>query len=218
MFGRLLDCYTIYVYLFSGAGRSSCWASAHILHCVSKNVPALVRYNFDTRERIFIFFGRNITHKVSNQKHFTMPPQVKCASALPGKTGKHENRIFSLKRCISPLREFNQSILDICRLFWLTTHPHAAVWLTRSCSQCSQLGLLAARFKKRTSREAQQFDCVARTMHVHQCAVFMKENKYKKASIRWQDSAPPISGYWPTSDQVIIWMCFVFLGKATYSI
>jgi len=23
---------------------------------------------------------------------------------------------------------------------------------------------------------------------------------YKKASIRWQDSAPPISGYWPTSE------------------
>jgi len=22
----------------------------------------------------------------------------------------------------------------------------------------------------------------------------------KKASIRWQDSAPPISGYWPTSE------------------
>jgi len=24
---------------------------------------------------------------------------------------------------------------------------------------------------------------------------------YKKASIRWQGSAPPISGYWPTSEQ-----------------
>jgi len=23
---------------------------------------------------------------------------------------------------------------------------------------------------------------------------------YKKASIRWQDNAPPISGYWPTSE------------------
>jgi len=25
-------------------------------------------------------------------------------------------------------------------------------------------------------------------------------NSNKKASIRWQDSAPPISGYWPTSE------------------
>ena len=33
-----------------------------------KNVPPLVCYNFDTRECILIFFGRNVTNKVSNQK------------------------------------------------------------------------------------------------------------------------------------------------------
>jgi len=27
-----------------------------------------------------------------------------------------------------------------------------------------------------------------------------KSLKHEKASIRWQDSAPPISGYWPTSE------------------
>jgi len=27
----------------------------------------------------------------------------------------------------------------------------------------------------------------------------------KKASIRWQDSAPPISGYWPTSEPNAGW-------------
>jgi len=59
-----------------------------------KNVPPLACYNFDTRERILIFFGRNVTDKVSNQKHFTMPPPITSASALPGKAGKHENRIF----------------------------------------------------------------------------------------------------------------------------
>jgi len=26
------------------------------------------------------------------------------------------------------------------------------------------------------------------------------DNENKKASIRWQDSAPPISGYWPTTE------------------
>jgi len=61
-----------------------------------KNVPPLVRYNFDIREHILIFFGINVTHKVCNQKHFTMPAQIVCASALPGKTGKLENRIFHL--------------------------------------------------------------------------------------------------------------------------
>jgi len=28
------------------------------------------------------------------KRRFIMPPQTACASALPGKTGKHENHIF----------------------------------------------------------------------------------------------------------------------------
>jgi len=36
-----------------------------------------------------------------------MQPQITCASALPGITGKHENRIFT-QCCISALPEFNQ--------------------------------------------------------------------------------------------------------------
>jgi len=32
------------------------------------------------------------------------------------------------------------------------------------------------------------------------CWIWWWKNLYKKASIRWQDSAPPISGYWPTSE------------------
>jgi len=59
-----------------------------------KNVPPLVCYNFDTRERILIFFGRNVTDVVSSQKRFTLPPQITCASALPSKTEKRENCIF----------------------------------------------------------------------------------------------------------------------------
>jgi len=33
-----------------------------------KNVPPLACYNFDAREWIWIFFGRNVTDKVGNQK------------------------------------------------------------------------------------------------------------------------------------------------------
>ena len=51
-------------------------------------------YNIDTYEQILIFFGRNVTDKVGNQKCFDMLPQTTCASALPGKRGKHENHIF----------------------------------------------------------------------------------------------------------------------------
>jgi len=38
------------------------------LHRVSKNVPPLTCYNFDAHEWILIFFGRNVTNKVGNQK------------------------------------------------------------------------------------------------------------------------------------------------------
>jgi len=33
--------------------------------------------------------------KYAIKKCFTMPPQISCASALPAKTGKHENHIFT---------------------------------------------------------------------------------------------------------------------------
>jgi len=39
-----------------------------VVHCVSKNVPPLACYNFHTCERILIFFDRNVTDKVTNQK------------------------------------------------------------------------------------------------------------------------------------------------------
>ena len=38
------------------------------VHRVSKNVSPLVCYNFDAREWILIFFDRNVTDKVGNQK------------------------------------------------------------------------------------------------------------------------------------------------------
>jgi len=42
--------------------------SSQKLYTVSQKAPRLACYNFDTFERIFIFFGRNVTDKVSNQK------------------------------------------------------------------------------------------------------------------------------------------------------
>jgi len=38
------------------------------IHSVSKNVPPLACYNFDTREQILIFLGKNVTDKVGKQK------------------------------------------------------------------------------------------------------------------------------------------------------
>jgi len=55
---------------------------AIVLHTpCRKNVPRLVCYNFDTRERILIFFGRYVTDKVIKRR-FILPPQITCAYAL----------------------------------------------------------------------------------------------------------------------------------------
>jgi len=88
------------------------WLCLYITPCL-KNVPPLAYYKFDTCEWILVFFGRNVTDKVGNQ--ITIPSQITCASALPGKTGKQKLH-YSLKCCINALPEFNQ-LLDSFNLF-----------------------------------------------------------------------------------------------------
>ena len=44
-----------------------------------------------------------------------MPPQITCASALPGKTGNTKIAFFT--HCISALPQFNQLLLDFFNLF-----------------------------------------------------------------------------------------------------
>jgi len=53
--------------------------------------------------------------KQAIKRRFTMPPQITCSSALPGKTGNMKIVFFT--RCISALLEFNQSLLDFFNLF-----------------------------------------------------------------------------------------------------
>jgi len=45
-------------------------------------------------EQIFTFFGRNVNNKYAIKRHFAVPHQITCASALPVKMGKHKNCIF----------------------------------------------------------------------------------------------------------------------------
>jgi len=62
------------------------------LYTVSqKNVPPMACYNFDTHEWILIFFGRNVTDKVGNQKtlyHATSNNLCFCTTWQNGKTRK----------------------------------------------------------------------------------------------------------------------------------
>jgi len=115
-----------------------------------KNVPPLVCYNFDIRERILIFLAEMLPMNQAIKRRFTMPPQITCASALPDKMGKHENRIFhwnaaSVHCQNSARRSFISSV------FWLRTRTHAAVCLPKSCNQCS--GLFEGMVQEKGSRE-----------------------------------------------------------------
>jgi len=61
---------------------------------------------------ILIIFGTNVAKEVVSQMILYFPPHLISASALPGKTRKHENHTFSLKCCITAFPEFKQLLLD----------------------------------------------------------------------------------------------------------
>ena len=61
---------------------------------VSKNVPPLACYNFDAHERVLIFFGRNVTDKVGNQKTLYYVTSNNLCFCITCQNGKHENYIF----------------------------------------------------------------------------------------------------------------------------
>jgi len=80
---------------FHPIGVTCCPCGAKIYTPCLKNVPPLACYHFDAQEWILIFFGRSVTYKVGNQKTlYYATSKITCASALPGKTRKHENHIF----------------------------------------------------------------------------------------------------------------------------
>jgi len=56
--------------------------------------PFLVCFNFDTRERILIFFGRNTTNKVSNQQTLYYATLNNWCLWTAWQNWKHENCIF----------------------------------------------------------------------------------------------------------------------------
>ena len=140
------------------------------IHTVSeKNVPPLACCNFDTGERILIFFGGNLTDKVSNQKTLYYGASNNLCFCTTWQNRKHENCIFPLSAAL--VHWLNSTSCLIFSIFWLTTHTHAAVWLSNSCNQCVQHGAFVEHGSRETkSRALQQLDCVARIMH--QSAVF----------------------------------------------
>ena len=55
----------VYTYTYARERNEIC---SSFFYTDSQNVPPLACYNFDTHEWILIFFGRNVTDKVGNQK------------------------------------------------------------------------------------------------------------------------------------------------------
>jgi len=107
--------------------------------------------------------------KYTITRHFTMPHQITCASALPGKMGNAKMR-FSLKCCISALPEFNQlvdffSVFDSQLTLTLLYDSLSLVINALSYRYCWGHGS-----GERKSIVLEQLECVACTMH--QCAVF----------------------------------------------
>ena len=59
-----------------------------------KNVPHLACYNFDAHEWILIFFGRNVTDKVGNQKMLYYATSNNMCFCTTWQNAEHENHTF----------------------------------------------------------------------------------------------------------------------------
>jgi len=98
-----------------------------LIYTVSqKNVPPLACYNFDTCERILIFFGRNVTDKVSNQTTLYYATSNNLCFCTTWQNGKHKNCIFDshavLVHCLN-----STSCCLIYSIILLKTHIQAPV-------------------------------------------------------------------------------------------
>jgi len=116
------------------------------IHRVSKNVPPLACYNFDTRERSLIFLAEIL----SSQKTLYYATSNNLCFCTTWQNGKHENCIF---HSLCALPEFNQLLLDFFNLFDARLIFQAAVWLPKSCNQFTQLGAVGGMVQEKGSRE-----------------------------------------------------------------
>jgi len=86
--------------------------SGYTTLCLNKTSDLRLAVTFDTRERILIFFGRNVTNKVSSQNTLYYATSNNLCFCTVWQNGKNENCVFH-----SALPEFNQSLLDFFNLF-----------------------------------------------------------------------------------------------------
>jgi len=91
----IMDYIMSYCALCSAVNGTQNADNSYIHRVSKKNFAPLACYSFDASEWILIFFlAEMYPIKWAITRRFTMPPQITCASALPGKMGKHGNHIF----------------------------------------------------------------------------------------------------------------------------
>jgi len=118
-------------------------------------VPPLACYKSGTVTwtGFHIFFGRNVTHKVGNQKTLYYFTSNKLCFCITWQNGETQKLHLSLKciDCVQPVATW------FLQPFRLTTHTNAAAWLPKSCNQCVRLwtvvGLLLGAWFRKRSRE-----------------------------------------------------------------
>ena len=102
----LLGCYTVASVRMSintSVFRPHCTTT--YIHRVSKNVPPLACYNFDTHEWMLIFFGRNITEEVGNQTRLHYAILYTLCFCTTWRNGETRNRYTWLPLlCLTPRR------------------------------------------------------------------------------------------------------------------
>jgi len=139
-----------------------------------------------------IFLAEMLLIEKAIKRHITMPPQITCASALPGRR-RNTKIAFSLKCCISALLEFNQ-LFDVFNLFDSRLIP-TMLYDSQNhvISAFNPQGWWGHGSGERKSRALQELDSVART--VHQCAVFWVSyfTRYSRITreVRWKNKASP---------------------------
>jgi len=131
-------------------------SSLFFLHIVVYAVFMCIVYTL-SQKTSHLWYAITLTHvytfwyfwqkKQSKNALFTVPPQVTCASALPGKTWKHENRIFHSNSVSVHCQSWTSRSL-ISSVF-MTHRSYGVVWLPKSCNQCVQLvAVMGAWFRR----------------------------------------------------------------------
>jgi len=100
----------------------------------------------------FDIFGTDVTDNESNQKTLYYATSSKLCLCTTWKTGKHGNFIFHSNAVLLHYLNLTSSLLS-SDIFLTRDSFHAAVWLTKSCNQCVQLGAVGGIVQGKRSRE-----------------------------------------------------------------